>query len=57
MIERRPYTTAEVRTIRTYYRDCTAAELAVRLGRTVGSLRGFIQARPELHKRTLLQAA
>lgn len=54
---RRPYTLADLRLIRTHYRDCTAAELAQRLGRTVGSLRGFIQARPELHKRALLQAA
>lgn len=54
---RRPYTTADLRTIRAHYRDCTAAELAQRLCRTVGSVKRFIQARPELHKRTLLQAA
>jgi hypothetical protein len=53
MSQRRPYTTGDIRFIRAHYKDCTAAELAQRLGRTVGSLKGFIQARPDLHKRTL----
>lgn len=55
--KRRTYTTAEIRHIRIHYRDHTAAQLAQRLGRTVGSLYHFIQARPELHKQTLKNAA
>jgi hypothetical protein len=50
---RRPYLTSDVRFIQTHYRDCTAAELAQHLGRTVDSVRQFIQARPELHKKAL----
>ena len=50
---RRPYTTADFRHIRAHHKDKTAAELARELGRTTGSLKRFIQARPELHKAAL----
>lgn len=37
---RRPYTMTDIRYVHTHYKDCTAAELAQQVGRTVGSNRG-----------------
>jgi|GEM_PF-6176020 len=34
-----------------HYTDATGPELAQQLGRTLGSLKGFIRANPELQKR------
>jgi hypothetical protein len=47
---RRSYTTADTRFIQAHYADFTAAELAYKLERTVGSLKNFIQRQPELRK-------
>ncbi|MBD2769678.1 hypothetical protein IC235_17445 [Hymenobacter sp. BT664] len=48
---RQPYTTSDIRYVATHYPHTTAKACAAALGRTVGSVRQFIQARPELHKR------
>jgi hypothetical protein len=48
---RRPYTRAEYRYLAQHYAEATGPELAQQLGRTLGSLKGFIRANPELRKR------
>ena len=47
---RRPYTTTDIRYVRTHYKNCTAAELAQQLSRTFGSLKNFIQRQTALRK-------
>ena len=47
---RRPWKMGEYRLIRDHYRDCTAAELAQRLGRTRQSVYAFLTRHPELRK-------
>ena len=47
---RRPWTMREYRLIRAHYRDCSAAELAQRLGRTRQSVYAFLTRHPELRK-------
>jgi hypothetical protein len=47
---RQPYTTTDIRYVHAHYKDCTAAELAQQLGRTLGSLKNFIQRQPDLRK-------
>ena len=48
---RRPYTTADYRYLAQHYAQATGPELAAMLNRTLGSLKGFIRANPELRKR------
>ena len=48
---RRPYTTADYRYLAQHYAQATGPELAAVLKRTLGSLKGFIRANPELRKR------
>jgi hypothetical protein len=48
---RRPYTTADYRYLAQHYAQATGPELASVLNRTLGSLKGFIRANPELKKR------
>jgi hypothetical protein len=47
---RRPYTSADYRYLVQHYREQSAPVLAAHLGRTVGSLYGFIADHPELRK-------
>lgn len=48
---RRAYTRADYKYLKCHYYDGTGPELAKQLGRTLGSLKGFIRANPELRKR------
>ncbi|AHJ98955.1 hypothetical protein Hsw_3360 [Hymenobacter swuensis DY53] len=48
---RRAYTRADYRYLVQHYTDGTGPQLARQLGRTLGSLKGFIRANPELRKR------
>lgn len=48
---RRAYTRADYKYLQRHYYDGTGPELAKQLGRTLGSLKGFIRANPELRKR------
>lgn len=47
---RRPYTRADYNYLRQHYANSTLAACAAHLGRTVGSLKGFIYQHPELRK-------
>ena len=47
---RRPYKTSDYQYLAQHYAHATAAACARALGRTVGSLRGFLHEHPELHK-------
>jgi hypothetical protein len=48
---RKPYRTADYNYIMAHYTSSKAAQVAGQLGRTVGSLKYFINANPELKKR------
>jgi hypothetical protein len=48
---RRPYTLRDKQLIQAYYPLHNAGQVAALLGRTVGSLKSFLQDHPELKKR------
>jgi len=48
---RRAYTRKDYNYLLQHYREATGPQLAKQLGRTLGSLKGFIRANPELRKR------
>jgi hypothetical protein len=47
---RKPYRTADYNYIMAHYTSSKAVQVATKLGRTVGSLKYFINAHPELKK-------
>ena len=48
---RRAYTRKDYNYLLQHYSEATGPKLAKQLGRTLGSLKGFIRANPELRKR------
>jgi len=48
---RRPYSREDYRYLAAHYKNSTGPEVAQHLGRTIGSLKSFLQDHPELKKR------